>query len=114
MVNGDDKISVCMATRNGGRYLRQQLASILTQPGPTDEVIISDDSSTDDTLAIINSMADPRIRLFTNNTFYSPIFNFENALKQATGEIIVLADQACILLLTMPFICGIICHIWFN
>ncbi len=93
-MNGDNKISVCMATHNGGRYLRQQLESILRQLGPDDEVVISDDSSTDNTLAIINCFADPRICTLTNNTFSSPIFNFENALKHATGEIIVLSDQA--------------------
>ncbi len=92
-MNGDNKISVCMATHNGSRYIRQQLESILAQLNTDDEVVISDDSSTDDTLAIINSFADPRIRTLTSNTFYSPIFNFENALKAATGGIIVLADQ---------------------
>lgn len=93
MTNREARISVCMATRNGAGYIRQQLDSILSQLGQDDEVVISDDSSTDDTISVINSFADPRIRLFANNTFYSPVFNLENALNQATGEIIVLADQ---------------------
>lgn len=93
MMQGDRKISVCMASRNGARFIRRQLETILTQLGPADEVVVSDDSSTDDTIAIIKGFADPRIRLFENNTFFSPIFNFEHALKQATGEIIVLSDQ---------------------
>lgn len=87
------KISVCMATRNGGRFIQQQLSSILSQLSPYDEVIISDDSSADDTVDTINSCADPRIVLLPGNTFYSPVFNVENALKKATGEIIVLSDQ---------------------
>jgi glycosyltransferase involved in cell wall biosynthesis len=82
-----------MATRNGEKFIKEQLASILSQLGPGDEVVISDDSSTDATVAIINSFADPRIRLLENNTFYNPIFNAENSLRQAKGEIIVLADQ---------------------
>ena len=86
-------ISVCIATRNGEKYLQQQLQSILTQLGPGDEIIISDDSSTDGTVGIIKAFADPRIRLLENNTFYSPIYNFENALKHAAGDIIALADQ---------------------
>src|SRR6266702_1070934 len=86
-------ISVCMATHNGARYIRQQLETILFQLGPDDEVVVSDDSSTDETIAIIKSFADQRIRLFENNTFYSSIFNFENALRRATGDIIVLSDQ---------------------
>jgi glycosyltransferase involved in cell wall biosynthesis len=87
------KISVCMATRNGEKYIGAQLGSILPQLQPDDEVVISDDSSTDRTVEMINQFGDSRIRLFENNTFFSPIFNFENALKHASGEIIVLADQ---------------------
>jgi glycosyltransferase involved in cell wall biosynthesis len=86
-------ISVCMATCNGERFLRRQLETILPQLADGDELVIADDSSTDGTVAIVRSFADPRIRLFTGNRFKSPIFNFEFALKQARGEIIVLADQ---------------------
>ena len=88
-----DKISVCMATYNGEKYIRRQLESILVQLSPNDEVVISDDSSTDGTVGIIKGFSDPRIRLFENNAFFSPIFNIENALKKASGKIIVLSDQ---------------------
>lgn len=93
MVNGNRKISVCMATRNGASFIRHQLASIISQLGPDDEIVISDDSSTDATLTIIKSFADPRIHLLENNTFHNPIFNAENAMRHAQGAIIVLADQ---------------------
>lgn len=82
-----------MATHNGEKYLPGQLASILAQICHEDEVIISDDSSTDRTINIIRAFNDPRVMLLENNTFYSPIYNFENAIKHASGEIIVLADQ---------------------
>lgn len=88
-----NKLSVCMATRNGGKYIKRQLESILAQLAPDDEVIISDDSSTDDTVSIIRSFSDPRVHLFENNTFFSPVFNIENALRKASGGIIVLSDQ---------------------
>ncbi len=87
------KISVCMATRNGESYVGEQLASILPLLQPDDEIIISDDSSTDRTVQIIKNLNDRRILLLENNTFFSPIFNFENALKYANGDIIVLSDQ---------------------
>lgn len=86
-------ISVCMATRNGEKYLQEQLRSILVQLAQEDEVIISDDSSTDGTLEIIQAFDDPRIMILGYNTFYSPIYNFENALKHTSGDILVLADQ---------------------
>ncbi|HEY6838480.1 MAG TPA: glycosyltransferase [Geobacteraceae bacterium] len=87
------KLSVCMATRNGEKHLRRQLETILPQLDPGDEVVISDDSSTDATLDIIADFRDNRIRLFPGNSFFSPVFNFENALRMATGDVIALADQ---------------------
>ena len=46
-------ISVCMASYNGAKYIKAQLESILTQLGAEDEVVISDDGSTDGTLDIV-------------------------------------------------------------
>ena len=55
--------SVCIATYNGEAFLKEQLQSVLVQIGPEDEVIVSDDHSTDRTLAVIASFDDSRIRL---------------------------------------------------
>ncbi|MCX9026378.1 MAG: glycosyltransferase family 2 protein [Candidatus Methanoperedens sp.] len=87
------KISVCMATYNGEKYIHLQLGSILDQIGENDEIIISDDSSTDNTVNIIKTFNDKRIKLFENNRFFNPIHNFENALEKAKGDIIFLSDQ---------------------
>lgn len=86
------KISVCMATYNGEHYLRDQLGSILGQLNPQDEVIISDDGSTDGTMDLIRSFEDHRITVYHSNG-KNLIANFENALKQATGDVIFLSDQ---------------------
>lgn len=87
------KLSVCMATRNGEKYLAEQLASIMGQLGQGDELVISDDSSTDGTVAIIERLQDPRVRLLPGNIFYNPIYNIEHAIKRSEGDIIVLSDQ---------------------
>ena len=86
-------ISVCLATYNGEKYLKDQMDSILSQLGDEDEIIISDDSSTDSTLDIITSYQDRRIKLLPNQTFHSPIYNFENALKHAKGDFLFLSGQ---------------------
>jgi glycosyltransferase involved in cell wall biosynthesis len=86
-------VSVCMATYNGERFIEIQLKSILCQLGNNDELIISDDSSTDNTVSIIESFNDKRIRLYKNQQFHSPIFNFEFALSKAVNNIIILSDQ---------------------
>ncbi len=92
-------ISVCVTTYNGGKFLKQQLDSILMQLGVNDEVIISDDASTDNTLKIIESYSDKRIKLLHHQPeidkfkFSLTTSNFENALKHATGDYIFFADQ---------------------
>ncbi len=87
------KISVCMATFNGEKYLKRQIDSIIQQLSSIDEIIISDDSSNDDTLKIIDDFNDFRIKKYIGNKFYSPIYNLENALSKSTGDYIFLADQ---------------------
>lgn len=82
-----------MATYNGEKYIFEQLNSIIHQLSKDDEIIISDDSSNDKTIDIIKSFKDNRILLIENQKFGNPIFNFENAIKNATGDIIVLSDQ---------------------
>ena len=82
-----------MATRNGEKHIRRQLESILNQLDRNDELIISDDSSIDRTVDIIKSFHDRRVILFEQNTFFSPIYNFENTLKKASCGIIALSDQ---------------------
>ncbi len=86
-------ISVCIPSFNGSKYIKLQLISILTQLSKNDEVVISDDSSTDDTIEIIKSINDNRVKLFENNKFRSPIYNLENALKHSKGDYIFLSDQ---------------------
>ena len=85
--------SVCLAVYNGGQHIKRQLESIVSQLDSGDEIIISDDGSTDNTLAIINDLADARISVIKNTGKRGPVGNFENALRHAAGEIIFLCDQ---------------------
>jgi len=87
------KISVCMATYNGEKYIQEQLESILSQLGKNDEVIISDDNSTDNTRTIVENLNDSRIKSFINQKAKGYTRNFENSLEKVTGDIIFLADQ---------------------
>lgn len=86
-------ISVCIATYNGARYIAEQLTSILKQIAAEDEVVVSDDGSTDGTLDIVRSLNDHRIRIVDGPQRHSPTLNFEWALRNAKGEYIFLADQ---------------------
>jgi glycosyltransferase involved in cell wall biosynthesis len=86
------KISVCMATYNGEKYIKEQIQSILVQLSNHDELIISDDNSTDNTIGFIKEISDSRIKLFFNKE-KGYTSNFENALNQVKGDIIFLSDQ---------------------
>ena len=86
-------ISVCVATYNGEKFIKEQIESILCQLSSDDEIIVSDDGSTDGTIVIINCIGDKRIRIIEGPRKHSPTFNFENALKEAKGNYIFLADQ---------------------
>lgn len=81
-----------MATYNGERYVRQQVLSILSQLDVSDELIVSDDGSSDGTLNVLHAMDDARIVIRSGN-FKNPIMNFENALKHSSGDVIFLSDQ---------------------
>lgn len=97
------KISVCIATYNGAKYIEEQISSILKQLSKNDEVIISDDNSTDGTLDIINSFADKRIIILQrttstkSNKWYGNHVkvssNFQNGLEHTSGDLIFLSDQ---------------------
>jgi glycosyltransferase involved in cell wall biosynthesis len=86
------RASVCMAAYNAGPYLAPQLASILGQLGADDELVVSDDGSSDGTLAALEACRDPRLRLYRSG-FRDAYRNFDFALRQARGEAVLLADQ---------------------
>ena len=86
-------ISVCIATYNGSKYIKQQLDSILWQLGEDDEVIVVDDSSSDDTVYIINSLKDHRVKVIKNNHNKGVISTFSRSISLAKGDIIFLSDQ---------------------
>lgn len=85
-------ISIAMASYNGESYIKEQISSILSQMSNDDELVISDDGSTDQTINIILQFSDPRIRLIQGPK-NGVIKNFEFAIKNTKGDIIVLADQ---------------------
>ena len=94
-------ISVCIPTYNGEKYIKAQLDSIIPQLSAVDEIIVSDDGSTDTTIEIVESYKDNRIKIyihekcstFSKYPYYKISKNVENALVHATGDLIFLSDQ---------------------
>jgi glycosyltransferase involved in cell wall biosynthesis len=89
-------ISIAMATCQGARFIDAQLESILAQSRPPDELVVCDDASTDDTLAHVEAFAARApfpVRAIRNPARLGITKNFEQAVAQASGQIILLADQ---------------------
>ena len=86
------RVSVAMATYNGEKYIKEQIDSILENLKENDEIVISDDGSTDDTLNIIKHYNDSRIKII-NGPKKGVKKNFENAIKNTKGKYIFLSDQ---------------------
>lgn len=90
----DIRISVALPAYNGEAYIRQQLDSILRQLQETDELVISDDGSADETVSIVREYQyrDNRVRLL-KGPGQGIKKNVEHALLHARGQYIFLADQ---------------------
>jgi Glycosyl transferase family 2 len=90
------RISIAMAAFNGERYIREQLESFGTQTVPPNEVVISDDDSSDKTVDIIESFkarAKFEVNLLRNAARIGYTANFGNAISECTGDVIFISDQ---------------------
>ena len=86
-------ISVCLATYNGAKYIEIQLHSILRQLSVSDEVIILDDFSKDNTLDLVRNFEDKRIKVFKNEINRGHVYSFGKAIELASNELIFMCDQ---------------------
>jgi glycosyltransferase involved in cell wall biosynthesis len=92
-VNSAMRISVCMAAHNGEDFIEEQIASILPQLRDTDELVIVDDASKDNTIAIVEGFRDQRIRIIRQERNRGVVETFSRGLQEVRGEIIFLSDQ---------------------
>ena len=85
-----------MCTYNGEKYLREQLESIANQTRLADELVICDDSSSDQSVEIVrqfSSTAQFKVRLYINDATLGTVKNFEKAISLCRGSMISLSDQ---------------------
>lgn len=96
------RISVALGTHNGGRFIGEQIVSILAQTRPVDEIVLSDDASTDGTVEIVERAvaahrgahgAAPELVILRNDPPLRVTKNFEQALSTTTGDLVALSDQ---------------------
>lgn len=89
-------ISIAMATYNGARFIEEQLQSLAGQSRAPDEIVVTDDGSTDDTLAIVARFAERApfpVRIHRNSKRLGYSANFAAALSLCQGDVQFLCDQ---------------------
>lgn len=91
------RLSVAICTYNGAKYIGKQLGSILAQELPVNEIVLCDDGSTDDTIAIAQALADahPEVdwQIEVNKPNLGVCANFDKAIRRCTGDVIFFSDQ---------------------
>ncbi len=80
-------ISILLPVRNGADFIKESIDSVLAQDHQNFELLISDDSSTDNTLAIIAQYTDNRIIVFKQKNGLGQFGNFNFLLKNVTAPI---------------------------
>lgn len=89
-------LSVVLCTRNGERWVGEQLQSLATQLALPDELIVQDDCSEDRTCEIVREFSRSApfdVSLVVNDRNLGSTHNFEAALNRCHGRFVALADQ---------------------
>lgn len=91
------KLSIAMAVYNGAKYLPAQLDSFASQTRPPDEIIVSDDGSTDGSVEIIRAWGSRHpelgLKLLEGRGPGNFSGNFARAFAAASGDILFPSDQ---------------------
>jgi glycosyltransferase involved in cell wall biosynthesis len=86
------RVSVVMAVYNASEFLREAVESVLNQTYRDFELIVVDDASRDDSLAIIEGFTDPRIHIIRHSTNIGAALSRNDALATARGDLIAIMD----------------------
>lgn len=81
-------VSVCIAVFNCERYIGRAIRSALNQTLEDFEVLVVDNASTDNTVGVVESIGNPRIRLVRNQTNIGPCLNWNRSIEDARGTFI--------------------------
>ncbi len=91
--NRSPRISVCIPTYNGAKYLGEAIESILNQTCLDFELIVIDDNSSDGTETVVRSFNDERISFIQNPSRLGLVGNWNKCLEAATGPYICVFHQ---------------------
>lgn len=90
------KVSIAMATFNGSLHLGDQLRSFAAQGRAPNELVVCDDGSTDDTVAMLHAFAASapfEVRIVVNPERLGYNANFAKAIGLSAGDVVFVSDQ---------------------
>ena len=87
------KFSVCIPNFNYEKYLGRTIQSILDQTGESLEILVSDNASTDGSVAVVKAFDDPRIKLHVNACNVGFSGNLDRAAHGASGELMIMLSS---------------------
>jgi glycosyltransferase involved in cell wall biosynthesis len=85
-------VSIIIAARNMERYVEATLASVICETDPSREIIVVDDGSTDQTVAIIKALNDPRVRVIARTHDHGVSAARNAGLERAVGRTVLFLD----------------------
>ncbi len=94
------RVTIGIPTLNRSGLALRAIRSALAQTYSDVEVIVSDDASTDDTVARVQEIHDARLVLFQQQRRLGLVGNFDFCLRHATGEFFLLLGDDDVLLPT--------------
>lgn len=86
-------VSIIMPNYNCAQYLPETIKSVIDQTYQNWELLFVDDCSTDDSVKIVESNNDPRIRVFKNEKNSGAAFSRNVAIREANGRWIAFLDS---------------------
>lgn len=89
----DNLISIIMPAYNSSKYIKNAIVSVQKQTYSNWELIIVDDCSNDNTVEIVKSLEESRIRLFINERNSGAAISRNKALREAKGRWIAFLDS---------------------
>lgn len=91
------RVTVLLAVRNGEPFVRECVASVLEQTFADFELLVVDDASSDRTVEIVESFADPRVRVLRNKRNVGQAPSLNRGLREAVGDYVarIDADDRC-------------------
>lgn len=89
----DKLVSILIVSHNAQDFIAKTIKSCLGQSYPNIELLILDNKSGDNTIEVINSFKDPRLRVFSIDRIFSPYEGLNYLIGHASGDYIAIQDH---------------------